>query len=629
MFIIDCLPIKRGLNKGSLSYFGSNYLEPGSLIKINVRNKNESAIVVGSRPLEDYKSEIKSANFQLKKVMAFKAKPFLQREFLLAIKETAHYFATSEGAILEHLIPAFVLESPNILTNLKPITETKLENQKEILILQNSLQERLAHYKSLIREEFAKKHSVYICLPQNEDIKDTKSFLEKGIEAYTIAFHKDLTKKEWREEWQKISSLEHPVLIIATAKMLFVPRSDLGLIVLDRENEQGWKTLSKPFFDLRIFIENLAKQKNTQLILGDTFLRIETLHRHHQKELTQFERLRWQIDQEVGSKVVDLREINKKEKEFKILSPELLFLLKETFEKKRLLFIFTARKGLASNTICRDCGESVKCNNCASPMVLYKTKTDGIFKCPQCGESRSAAEYCQNCKSWKLAAYGSGIDKLKEEIKKNFPDLPIFEIHKDLTKTNTKAQNAAEQFLANPGSVLLGTEMAFSYLHKKVWASVIASFDSFFSIPDFRIKEKIFHIILETKALAKEKFLIQTRNPDDEALLQAMKGDLLGFYQKEVADRRILNYPPHGTFIKVTVRGSRALVQREETKLKGLLEAYEPVVFYSIYEKRGEQLAINAVIKFPREDWPNPELIDLLRSLPPSFEIKINPDSLL
>lgn len=631
MFIIDCLPLSKGLNKESLTYFSSNFLEPGSLIKVSVRNRQESAIVIQSRDLHEAKSEVKSANFQLKKVLEFKAKPFLQKEFLIAVKETADYFATREGMVLSHLIPSFVLENPSLLSTFKETnTEFKKERYQEpVVILQNTMNERFAHYKALIREEFAKQRSVFICLPQNEDIKEARAILEKGIESYVVAFHKNLNKKEWKEEWKRASLSKHPVLIIATPRMLFIPRPDLGLIIIDRENENGWKTISKPFIDLRFFTEMLARQKGLRLILGDSFLRIETLWRYNQKEIGEFERTKWKNGEVVKTAVVDMREINKKQKEFKTLSPEIYQLLQEVSEKGAQIFLFTVRKGLASNTICRDCGETVKCNNCTSPMVLYKLKNDAIFKCHQCGESRSAAEYCQNCKSWKLAAYGSGIDKVVEEIKTEFPDLGVFEIHKDLTSTHTKAENVIGKFLDTRGSVLVGTEMAFSYLTKKVFATAIVSFDSLFSIPDFRIKEKIFHIIVETKGLAREKFLIQTRNPEDPTVISALKGDLSEFYEKEIADRRSLNYPPHGTFIKVTVRGTKSLVQKEELFLKELLKDYKPTIFHSMYEKQGEQLAVNAVIKLPKEDWPDPNLLLLLKNESNHFEVKIDPDNLL
>jgi primosomal protein N' (replication factor Y) len=348
--------------------------------------------------------------------------------------------------------------------------------------------------------------------------------------------------------------------------------------------------------DLRFFVEILANKKRIRLIIGDSFLRAETLHRYKQGEVVEFENIKWRLPKEIKTEVVDLKQINKKaglrgqEGEFKTLSPELSNLIKETIESSSHMFIFAARKGLSSVVVCRDCGEQVRCHNCASPMVLYKTKMysgengemGGAFKCHQCGETRDAAEVCGHCGSWKLAAFGSGIDRVSEEIKKTFPEIKLFEIHKDLAETSAKALTIVEDFYGNRSSILLGTEMAFPYLYKKVGNSAIASFDSLFSIPDFRIREKIFRIILQTRNLAKENFILQTHNVDDPTVEFAVNGNLMEFYKKEIEDREVLGYPPFGIFIKITVRGNRNFVAKEAEYLKKVLEGHDAATFSSL-----------------------------------------------
>jgi primosomal protein N' (replication factor Y) len=578
MFIIDCLPLRKGLKNESLSYFGSEYVESGSLLKVNLRGKNVPALVLECRKVEDAKAEIKTANFRLKKITSIDARPFLQKEFLEAVRDSADYFASSSGEILYHLIPSFVLENPSMLIDLsenKKTTDTKTSDlsdkklKNEVAALQAPDEERLTHFRSLVREEFARKKSVFLCLPQNEDVREMKDKLSRGIESYVYAFHNDMSKKDLKKEWENSTTDPHPILILATAEWLFLPREDIGVIVAEKENENGWKTLSRPFLDLRLFAEKLAGRKKIKMILSDSFLRIETLYRYKQGDITEFESVKWRLPGETQTAVVDLREITKKaergetvsSKEFKTLSSELCSSIKETIETGSHIFIFAGRKGISSVTICRDCGEQVKCNNCSSPMVLYRKPpsagSGNVFRCHQCGEVRDAAETCQNCGSWKLAAFGAGLDKVADEIKKTFPGLKLFEIHKEATPTGIKAVGVAESFYATKGSVLLGTEMALSYLHKKVSATAIASFDFLFSIPDFRIREKIFRIILQVKNLSKGVFILQTRNTEDSTIVYALSGNLLEFYKKETEDRAPLGYPPFGMFIKVTARGNK------------------------------------------------------------------------
>lgn len=643
MYIIECLPLRKGLKNESLSYFGPEYAESGSILKVNLRGKNVPALVLYSRKVEEAKTEIKNAKFKLKKITAITAKPFLHKEFLRAVMETADYFVSSPGEILYHLIPSLVLENPSTLSeSLKiksgestpPNTEQKIKN--EVAALQAPDEERLTHFRSLVREEFARKKSVFICLPQNGDVRDLKDKLERGIESYVYAFHNDMSAKDLKKEWKNAINNEHPVLILATAQWLFLPIRDLGIIVVDKENSSGWKTLSRPFLDFRFFAEKLAAHEKIKLVFSDSFLRVETLHRYKEGEMSEFESVKWRLPGEVKTEVIDLKELTKKsaaDEDFKTLSPELCKYIQETITKKLNLFIFAGRKGISSVTICRDCGEQVKCSNCSSPMVLYKRPPslggDNIFRCHHCGEVRDAAETCRNCGSWKLAAFGAGLDKVSDEIRKNFPELNLFEIHKEKTATAAKAISVAESFYATKGSVLLGTEMAIPYLHKKINMTAIASFDFLFSIPDFRIREKIFRLILQTKNLSRDKFLIQTRNQGDGAIDYALSGNLLEFYKKEIEDRMPLNYPPFGIFIKITARGTRSLVAKETENLKSVLKNYDPVIFNSMSEKRGEQAAVNAVLKLKKEDWPNEDLLSTLKSLPLNFEIKVDPDSLL
>jgi hypothetical protein len=222
-----------------------------------------------------------------------------------------------------------------------------------------------------------------------------------------------------------------------------------------------------------------------------------------------------------------------------------------------------------------------------------------------------------------VAAFGTGIEKVKEELEAHFDPKLIFEINREATPTARKAQEVAEQFYATKGSILVGTEMALSFLHKKVDTSAIAAFDSLFSVPDFRIREKIFRLVIEVRSVAKEHFFLQSRNIEDEALNMARSGNLIEFYKMESDDRRALQYPPFSIFIKVTVRGGKPQVSKSAQELKNIFALWSPAIFPSLHEKRGEAAALNAVIKIPRENWPDPRLLESLRNLSPQYEITL------
>lgn len=653
MFVINCLPFSRGLKKEILSYFSSTDIPKGSLIKVSIRGKKTSALVIDSLNAREMKTEIRSLDFQLKKVSSFVHRPFLTKEFLGAIRDTSIFFATTEGALLSAIIPSQILENPNLLqivkresADIKTIDKEKFgtKNLPAKEAIQTEDDERFLHYKSLIREEFAKNKSVFFCLPQNEHVARIKDELGRGIETFICAFHRDMSKSDLKSALEKISDLSHPVAIIGTARWLSAERPDIGTIVLEKENEPGWQTLARPFVDLRYFAERLAFHNGCKIIFGDSLLRLETLQKYKEGEIVSFENIKWRMPGGVENTIIDLKKILKNKESFSAMSEDALHLLEKNSERGSHAFVFAARKGLAPLTICRDCGEEVKCLNCSSPMVLYQKKKGGeneaiaIFRCHQCGETRDATEYCRNCGSWKLASLGVGTDRIAFETRQRISRFPIYELNKDTATNPRKAQGIADNFYGDRGSILVGTEMAFPYMKKRVGISVVASLDSLFSIPDFRINEKIFKIILETRNLAKRKFLMQSRDPKNPIIEYATAGNIMGFYEQEIRDRKILGYPPFGVFIKITLRGTRGFVEKETVKLSKILgslrtgqskEKLDITVFNSMHEKKGERAAANAVIKIPREEYPEDEILCALRSLPPHFEIKVNPDSLL
>lgn len=568
----------------------------------------------------------------MRKVLSLSSGPFLSREFMTGVKKAADYFATSPGSILFQLIPSLITENPKLLKLVEGEEvreETDSNTKSRIEAIQTEFEERYMHYKAAIREEFAKKKSVFLCLPQNEDVRKAKEKLERGIEVYVACFHNGQSDKEQKEEWEKVCKTDHPVLVIATPAWFFTPRRDIGMLILDQENKSGWKTLKRPFIDFRTCLEIIGNSQNIRTIIGDSMLRIETLHRYKQNEIEEFESVKWRLPPLVETEMISMTKDASKEKEFHALSKTLIEHMKKTVEDGNHTFVYAARKGLSASTICRDCGTVVSCHNCSAPMVLYKKKDSNIFRCHQCGEVRDAAEICRHCGGWKLAAFGTGIERVKEELEAQFDPKLIYEINREVTPTARKAQEVIDQFYATKGSILVGTEMALSFLHKKVDTSAIAAFDSLFSVPDFRIREKIFRLVIEVRSVAKEHFFLQSRNIDDEALNMARNGNLVEFYKMESSERQGLQYPPFSIFIKVTVRGTKPLVTKSASELKNIFALWSPAIFPSLHEKRGEPAALNAVIKIPRENWPDPNLIGVLRALSPQYEIKVDPDNLL
>jgi len=633
MFIIEVIPISRGITKETLSYFSAERISPGSLVSVPLRKKTVNALVVSARDARDAKSEIRGSDYEMKKIGEFKSEKFLSESFIKSAIAIADFSVSSVGSVLNFLIPKITLENASDLKPKEAVVRPGDLGYDQITI-QSDDEERFANYRSLIREEFARKHSVFFCLPTAPDVKRASELLPKGIEEYTYVFYGSLSKKKILEQWKAVLSEEHPVLIIATGLFFSIDRKDVGTVIVENESSRSYKLSFRPFIDVRVFAEIFAKERKAKFFVGDTLLKTETIFRLKQGELNEFVPAKFRSLSPAENRIIDMRNFRKGPNgKFEVISSELAELIKNSHLASQNLFIFSARRGIAPQTVCGDCGEVVKCNRCHSPISLHKAHSgDGnqnFFFCHACGEKRSAEEKCPICNSWKLRPLGVGIELLEQELSQKFPLIKIFRIDKDKTPTAKAAEKEAAKFYASPGSILLGTEMSLPYLSKKIDNTAIASLDSLFALPDFRIHEKILHLLLRVRSLTVSLLLVQTRLPEEHVLEYALKGNLIDFYREEIAAREMFHYPPFTILIKISLSGTRASVNKEMEKLKNFLLPYETEIFQAFSEDSRGVFTMHALTRLPKGAWVDRTLLKKLLALPPQFRIAVDPESLL
>lgn len=632
MKIVHVIPISKGMSKERLSYFSPADLKPGTLVSVPLRSRLVHALVTGSDDATNLKSELRSSPFALKKVHKAHEGAFLSTDFVKACEETADHFATTTGAVLSSVVPKAIFDN---IKKIRRPRQQAAEHHYEKLALQTHDEERFSHYKSLIREEFARKRSVFFCLPTIQDIRRIKPTLEKGIEQYAFGLHSKLTAKNTVDTWNKIAMTEHPVLIIGTPQFLSLHRPDLKTIIVEKEASRSYKTQSRPRIDLRIFAEKLAKQSSSRIVIGDHLLRTETIYEIRNDTYVELSPMKFRSLSSAKTSLVDMRpEADEKNKRFRIFSDELEELIAATKENNERLFLFGARKGFATTTVCADCGETVRCTACGAPVVLYaRNVEENYFFCNKCGEKRSAHERCVVCESWNLTMLGIGVERIEAELEARFPNIKIFRLDKESVTTERRALEIAAKFDSSPGSVLIGTELALAYIVEPVENTAVISIDSLFAVPDFRVNEKLFRTLLEIRRLAEKRFVLQTRNAAEQIFSLAAQGNIMDFYRSEIEDRKRFQYPPFSIFIKITFEGARAAVETEMRKLKEFLEPDQADLLQEFEPPASrigtKKFAMHALLKIPSNEWPKMSLVSKLRELPPHFMIKVDPDALL
>lgn len=642
--IITVIPLTRSKMVDQLSYFTSSEVTVGSIVSVPLRSKNIHAIVTEVRPATELKADIKDASFQLKKLGKVRTTAFFPVSFMESCKILADYYATTTGSIIDTLVSEILLENAGKIAI--PVRQNQFFNEikttvsiDETFAIQGDNEDRLGSWRSLIRQEFARKRSVAIYVPTIEDAETLTTALTKGIEGYIFTLHGRLSKKVLLETWGNIAETTHPVVIVATGSFSILPRSDIDTIIIERENSRGWISQKQPYLDLRQAIETIARKQKQTVYRADSLLRVETLYRIDTHEIAQGSPFKWRSISNARDILVDMK-TEKGEKNstsdlspapFRILSSELKELITTNQETNTHLFILTIRRGLSPITICSDCETIVSCTKCSSPMVLHTSKSSGknFFMCHHCGERRDATEKCRNCESWRLTPLGVGIDRVYETIREEFPGVEVFKIDADTTKTDAKIKETLDKFRSRPGSILLGTEMVLAHLSEKIDHIAIASLDSLFALPDFRIQEKIMYLITRLRTIADRSILVQSRKSEEKVFEYGLKGNLSDFYRSTLDERKQFLYPPFATLIKITIEGKKEAIAAAMAEIQELLDPREVEVFPAFTATVRGNSIIHGLIRLPERGWPNSDLMEKLRSLPPNVKVKVDPESLL
>ena len=487
--------------------------------------------------------------------------------------------------------------------------------------------------------------------PTIEDVKQIYGLLEKGIEGYIFMLHGSLTKKKILETWTKIAENTHPVVIVTTPSFSILPRNDVESIVIERENGRGWMTMRAPYLDLRRVLETINRAQRRSVHLSDTLLRIDTLYRLEEHEITAGNPFKWRSISTATDRLVSMKHdpaprgpegapgsaldaMNEEEKaKFRVLSDELIDLIRANHEESTSMFIMTSRRGLATLTVCDDCENIVSCDRCGTPLVLHASKQTGrnFFMCHACGERKTADTICANCGGHRLSPLGIGTERVKQEIKKIFPELEVFQVDADTTTTEKQITDAIGRWREKPGSVLIGTETALHHIggSNSVDHVAVATLDSLFALPDFRIEERLMYTLLRLRAAASRSILVQTRRPGEKVFEYGLKGNLSDFYRAVVSERRKFDYPPFSLLVKVTLEGKKEQIARQMGELQAHFQPNELEVFPAFTTTDKGTSLIHGLIKIQGKEWLGSELSHKLRTMPPEVSIKINPESLL
>lgn len=631
MNIVEVIPITKSIRIDTLTYYTTKKISVGNLVTVPIRKKDVTALVINITDGKDMKESLRSSKFALKKVKGILKKKIFKKEFIRTVAEISDYYATNTGLVLNQLTSKKIIEGSEKIKIVEQKTPNKEKEESLTYVIQADRDDRYSQYKNYIRERFAHKESVIFIVPTQSDIDFANEYITKGINNRVFTLSSTYSKTKLISTWNKILGSENPVVVIATQGMMHIPRNDIGAIIIERESSPAYKALRRPYTDGRKVAQIYAKHLGVRLIFGDTLLTIETLNKVNEQLYMELSPLVFRSLTPATTELIDMSE--KKDAPTVSISNEILEMLKNAKEESAHSFIFTARKGMFSSVVCDDCKHVRTCTFCSSPLVLHggpdPTNKNFLFRCHSCGEEQHAGGLCPDCKSWKLTTLGIGIQQVERDINELLPKSKTFVLSKDTASTPKKAKAIVEEYYKTPGSILIGTEMSLPYLNDDIEYVGVSSLDTLFSLPDFRIRERIMHILLALRKIAFKKILLQTRHPDELIFEHGLSGNLVSFYREEEKMRERFGYPPFMTLIKITRADKKEVVEQEMSELENFFKPHTFHTYPAFTEKVKNAYVMHGLIRLEPSNWPDKELSEKIRMLPPNYRVEVDAQSLL
>lgn len=631
MNTIQVVPFRKGFRTEYLTYFTTKDVSIGNIVTFEIKNKTYQGFVIDVQSVQTNKSDIRQADFTLKKIKSVYKETIFNTAIVQTLKDAKDFYATSIGELSTAIVPQFVLKDIN--TFKIPHTDSvSIQDSTEQYAIQEPDKERYSSYKRLIREEFAKKRSVLFVCPTIEDSEYAYQELSKGISEYSYIFASHIKKSDLTKKWSEALKNEKPILVITTGHYAFIPIPKIGSVVLEKEASRLYKTQSAPYIDYRTLLEIYAKNLGARFIVGDLILRLESHLKIEQFTMHEYSPLKFRALTTASSQIISMesREHTQGD-EFKLFSKELHDMIQTAHEDSEHTLLLCSRRGLAPSVVCMDCGNTVTCTNCDSPIVLHgkdATSKDNYLLCHRCNERRHAGELCKHCGGWRLKTLGIATETIEEYVHTNFPDIKTFVFNSDRIKTQKQAKKLIEDFYNTPGAILIGTEMALLYAREEIEHIGVVSIDSMFSIPDFGIHERILSNILRAKSLASKTFILQTRYSKSPIIGYAYNGNIKEFVRAEIKERKEYTYPPYAIMIKLSLQGGPVRVQEEVKKIKEFLKEYEIFDYPILTQSNRNKVTYGLLIRLPVDSWPDKKLADKLRVLPQYIKVVVQTDNI-
>jgi primosomal protein N' (replication factor Y) len=373
--------------------------------------------------------------------------------------------------------------------------------------------------------------------------------------------HSGLSAAERAEQWHRIRRGEARV-VAGTRSAVFAPVSDLALIIVDEEQDSSYKQEETPRYHARDVAVMRAKMAGAVVVLGSATPSLESYYNARKNKYALVElpdRVEMRPLPEV--EIVDMRQEFQETGQEQVISRKLAEEIRERLEKKEQVMVLLNRRGYSPVVLCRACGKTLQCKNCAVSMTHHKRERK--MECHYCGHIERIPEKCAHCGSEYVYFVGTGSEKLEELLHGMFPQARIGRLDRDTVRGREDFEHALNALNEGALDMLVGTQMIAKGhdIHGVTLVGVIGA-DMALGLPDFRAAERTFQLLTQVAGRAGRgqspgKVVLQTYFQDHYAVQFAARHDFAGFYEKELQFRAWMYYPPYSAIANVLIRSEK------------------------------------------------------------------------
>ena len=506
------------------------------------------------------------------------------------------------SAVIKALVDKEIFEFYHIQTDrisysgetndLKELNEYQSQALKEIQISFEEKDVTLLHgvtssgktevYTKLIQDVLKTGKQVLFLLPEIALTTQIITRLQNYFGNQISVFHSKYSMNERVEVWNNVLDNKSKAQIILGARSsLFLPFSNLGLIVVDEEHETSYKQFEpSPRYNARDAAIVLSNMHQAKILLGSATPSLESYFNAQENkygfvELTR----RFGNVQMPTIELVDIKEKRRKREMTGNFSDTLIKQIQEALDEKEQVILFQNRRGYSPIVECKTCGTSPQCPNCDVSLTYHKYRNE--LRCHLCNYQRAMPNSCGACGSNQLDTKGFGTEQIEMELKELFPKFSIGRMDLDTTRGKHGYQKIIGAFEAREIDILVGTQMLSKGLDfDNVSLVGILNADSLLNFPDFRAHERAFQLMVQVSGRAgrskkRGKVMIQTYNPYHQILQQVSITDYLGMYKEQLEDRWQFHYPPYYRVIKITLKHRD--YQKVDAGIQWLAKAFQNV----------------------------------------------------